>query len=647
MLAAMAAVLLPIIAHLIFRRRSRPVDLGTLRFLKVAVRQDTRRRRLKRWVLLALRSGCVVLLVLLFARPYRAEAVGGGDAGLTVVLIDKSASMDRTRDGERLVERALREKIPAVIGRIPTRSRVEVAWFDTKVEPVGSATDGRVSLTDLKAPASLTGGTDFAAALTWAGSRCEAARGGGPLAVHVITDLQRSGFGSLDTFAFPKDVPVHVWDVGPAPSGNIAVTEIRPASLMVRAEYPTTVQATILNARPEPLNQQPVRLSLANKGKTLTLPGVASAAPGAATTVTFETPPLASGLWQGTVSVAGDDGFPVDDARHVALYAAPKPRVLLLDGAARDVAALGEAYFLEAALRLAPPGETAPDAPFRLIVFPYSADARLPDLREVDVLIAANVAGFPASDAGRVKAFLDRGGSAVVFGGGNLQTGSASYAAAGLSVGEVAGTHSARDVPFRIAEFAAEHPTLAPFADPQHGDLHRLTFSGCTRIVPSEGVKVLANLRDGTPLLMGRQNGQSRVVWWAVSVGREHGEWSRSRLFLPLVHQLVRGAAGLTGAGPVRDLPAAGETPGVRQVGDGWEVRNLEPQESELEACSPEEFAKRLGVTLASDASGSTTAEEKQQEGDELRPGELWPWLWLALLVFWLAEGILANRTVA
>src|SRR5947209_9253638 len=103
LLAALGAVVLPVLAHLLFRRRSRPVDLGTLRFLKVAVRQDTRRRRLKRWLLLALRVGCVVLLVLLFARPYRAEFSGGGDAGLTVLLIDRSASMGRQLDGERLV----------------------------------------------------------------------------------------------------------------------------------------------------------------------------------------------------------------------------------------------------------------------------------------------------------------------------------------------------------------------------------------------------------------------------------------------------------------------------------------------------------------------------------------------------------------
>jgi hypothetical protein len=646
LLTALAAAILPILAHLLFRRRSRPVDLGTLRFLKVALRQDTRRRRLKRLLLLALRLGCVVLLVLLFARPYRAEFAVGGNTGLTVLLIDRSASMARKRDGQRLIDHAVRQ-LPDVLAQVPARSRVEAAWFDMKVETIRSSEDGRLSLTSLKVPTTLTSGTDFAAALTWAAAQCDAARGSGPLAVHVLTDLQRTGFGSLEDFAFPKDVPVHVWDVGPAESSNIAVTGVRPASLMVRADYPTTMEATILNARRETLNQVRVRLRLANSGKVIEIPAVASAAAGAATTVAFETPPLGPGLWQGTVSVSVDDELPIDNTRHVALYAAARPRVLLLDGASRDVAALGEAYFLEAALRLAPAGENVPDSPFRVIVFPYGSDARVPGLSQVDVLVAVNVAGFPATDASRVRAFLDRGGSAVLFGGSNLGPASAaSYEAAGLSVGDITGTHAARDVPFRIAEFAKDDAMLKPFADPQHGDLHRLAFSGCTRVVPGDGVQVLARFRDGTPLLLQRQTGRSWIVWCAASVGREHGEWSRSRLFLPLVHQLVRGAAGQAGAGPVRELTAAGETPEVRQQGEFWEVRNLEPQESELERCTPEEFAQRLGVKLAENAAASVSVAA-EGDGNELRTGELWPWLWLSVVVFWFAEGMLANRTVA
>jgi hypothetical protein len=649
LLTALAAVVVPLVAHLFFRRRFRPVELGTLRFLKIAVRQDTRRRWLKRWLLLAMRTGCVVLLVLLFARPYRAETAESGETGLTVILIDRSASMDRKKDGKRLVQRAV-EELPAIVGRVPARSRLEVAWFDTAVQEVEKSSDGRAAISDLKAPDGLTGGTDYSVALNWAGTRCESARGLGPLAVHIVTDLQRSGFGSLETLAFPKDVPVNVWDVGPAATRNVAVTEVRPTHLMVKADQSTTVHVSVLNARPEPLDHLPVRLRLANKDKVVTLTGTASAGPGASATLTFETPALSPGLWQGTASLAGDDALSLDDVRHVAIFAAPKPRVLLLDGAAREVAALSEVYFLESALRLAPPGETVPDAPFRLTVLPYGADTRLPDLGETDVLVAANVGTFSPADAAKVKAFLDRGGSAVVFGGENLTpAGAASYAASGLAVGDIVGALNARDTPFRIAEFAGEHPMLVPFADPQHGDLRRLSFSGCTRITPAEGTQVLARFRDGTPLFLERQTGTCCVLWSAVSVGREHGEWSRSRLFLPIVHQFVRTAAGLSGEGPIRELPTAGEAPGVRQRENHWEVRNLEPQESDLEACSPDEFAKRLGVTLASDPgdSGGEKKGPEEKDGLEMRPGEFWPCLLLLFSVLWAAEGLLANRTVA
>src|SRR5262249_23785952 len=167
MWAALAGVVLPVIVHLIFRRRSRPVDLGTLRFLKIAVRLDARRRRLKRLVLLALRVGCIVIAAFLFARPYRAEPQPTGNTGLTVVLLDRSASMARIRDGVRLVDHAVR-KLPEISAHVPAGCQVEVAWFDSKVEPVGYAASGRSSVADVSAPASLTGGTDFAAAMTWA-----------------------------------------------------------------------------------------------------------------------------------------------------------------------------------------------------------------------------------------------------------------------------------------------------------------------------------------------------------------------------------------------------------------------------------------------------------------------------------------------
>jgi hypothetical protein len=644
LLAGLAALVLPVLIHLLFRRKARPVDLGTLSFLKIAVHKDARRRKLKQWLLLALRASCVALLVLLFARPYQAQSRGdGGTAGVAIVLIDRSASMGRERDGARLIDHAIRQ-LPEVLANVPANVPVRAAWFDVRVEAIEPSESAGGLLAGLEPPTALTGGTDYAAALTWAAERCEAARGKGPVSVTIITDLQGSGFGSLDGFNFPKDVPVSVVDVGPGAIANVAVTDVRPASLLMPANRPATVQATILNAQAVSLDREAVRLRLTNENKVINIAAVVSAGPGASATVRFETPPLHPGLWQGTVSVAVKDALPRDNSRHVAVYVAEKPRVLLVDGASRDVAVAGEAYFLEAALRLAASDDSDADGPFRVVVLPYAGDVQLPELGQVDVLILANVGDIRAADAAKIRAFLDRGGGTVVFGGNNLGTGSnPGYAAAGLKVGEVTGTTPARDVPFRITEFESGHPVLAPFADPQNGDLRRLTFSGCTGIRPSAGTRALARFQDGAPLLLEQHESAKRVFWWASSAGREHGEWSRTRLFLPVVHQLVRAVAGVSGTGPVHDLPAAGEEPGVRPSGAYWEVRNLEPQESELDSCTSEEFARRLGITLGT-APQSATAMEAT---DESRAGEYWPWFWLALVMCWMLEGLLVNRTVA
>ena len=69
-LAAGLAVAVPIVIHLLFRQRARRVEIGTIHFLRLVLRDQARRRKIRRWVLLALRAAAMVLLALFFARPY-------------------------------------------------------------------------------------------------------------------------------------------------------------------------------------------------------------------------------------------------------------------------------------------------------------------------------------------------------------------------------------------------------------------------------------------------------------------------------------------------------------------------------------------------------------------------------------------------
>ncbi len=66
---ALAGLAIPVVIHLMFRRRSRRVDLGTLRFLKIVLEENARSRIVKRWLLLALRMAAIGLLAASLRAP--------------------------------------------------------------------------------------------------------------------------------------------------------------------------------------------------------------------------------------------------------------------------------------------------------------------------------------------------------------------------------------------------------------------------------------------------------------------------------------------------------------------------------------------------------------------------------------------------
>src|SRR5215210_5289934 len=132
-LGALAALAIPVIIHLLFRTRPRPVDLGTLQFLRIVLSDNARRRRVRRWLLLALRLACVALLAFLFARPYLVASEPDEGGKLVVALIDRSASMglkDRTRPTDRAVA-----EVRSIAARAGPRTQLELAWFDATVQP--------------------------------------------------------------------------------------------------------------------------------------------------------------------------------------------------------------------------------------------------------------------------------------------------------------------------------------------------------------------------------------------------------------------------------------------------------------------------------------------------------------------------------
>jgi hypothetical protein len=661
-LTALTALAIPIVIHLAFRQRPRRAELGTLRFLRIVLAQNARWRRVMRWLLLALRLACVALIAFLFARPYWLATSSTEKKLTTAVLIDQSATMELPQDGVRLIDRAVADT-KELLKRAGQRDRFEVAFFDHAVQPLtmasqenGKEEKGSLSANNLHqqliAPTTCTGGTDYGGALEWARDVLAKSPSEGRRLV-IFTDLQRSGLAWSEVDTLPSNVTTEVHDLGRSAVNNLAVVEARPEKNWLRPQEETTVHVTAYNGSPFTVDELTVVLRLTADAGKVELRERTKIEPASSQSLRLELPPLAAGFWQGTVSIESEDDLPLDNQRYVAILVSPPYQVLLVDGRSASSPVLAATYFLETSLRLASPGETSGAVWFE----PKSiaAEEPLPSLDKYDVVIFADVGDVSASTIGQLRQFVMRGGSLLVFGGEDLTPANTTpLAAAGLMPGKVIEPRYASDLPFRLKTWNTEHPIFAAFSDPQLGDLARLAFSMRTELEPAKDAQVLASFRDGAPAVVERSLGQGKIVWLAMAADRSSSDWTSSRLYLPLVYQLLSYQTGLSAGGRVRQTTLeagahlGGNLPPGIQKCDGYTlVVNTSPREAETDRCTVEEFVGRFGLKLTDESPVSQAPVQTAALGTEMIDNEIWPWLASLLLVGLVLEGLVANRTAA
>ncbi len=91
-----AATALPILIHMLNRRKHREMRWAAMRFLVAALRKNQRRVKVEQWLLLAIRTLVVLLVVSAMAKPFL-ESLGAialpGQRTHRVIVLDGSLSM--------------------------------------------------------------------------------------------------------------------------------------------------------------------------------------------------------------------------------------------------------------------------------------------------------------------------------------------------------------------------------------------------------------------------------------------------------------------------------------------------------------------------------------------------------------------------
>src|SRR6266404_5622647 len=99
MLAGLTALAVPVLIHLLLKRKKKRLRFSTLQFFLKQDEQSSQRRKLRHWLLLLMRLLLFTLLVLAFARPYLPQSVATGAAQKrrqVIFVLDRSASMQAT-----------------------------------------------------------------------------------------------------------------------------------------------------------------------------------------------------------------------------------------------------------------------------------------------------------------------------------------------------------------------------------------------------------------------------------------------------------------------------------------------------------------------------------------------------------------------
>lgn len=520
--AALAALAVPVLVHLIQRERRQVVPFPSLMFLRRIPYRSVRRRRIHHWLLLAMRAAALALIVLAFARPFfrRGPLAAAASAGAreVVVLLDRSASMGYGDHWARAQEAARR-----VVAGLGAGDRATLVLFAANaVENVRSTGDRARLSAAVDAAKVGSGATRFGPALKLAASVLDRARLARREAV-LISDFQKTGWRGAEDVGFPAGATLTPVSVASEGTTNLSVA----SAAIVRAPFSgkerIAVTAGIRNHGPRAVANVP--LSLEVDGEQVQR-ATATVAPGASASVTFQPFTLAAPNVRATIR-AGSDPLPADNVFHMVLTPSRPVSVLIAD-AGRGRSSL---YLVQALVIGTAPAFDAETMPVTRVT-PQALAGRQ--------LVVLNDVPFPPPVAGGVLTrFVEQGGGLLVVLGERSVWPQSEAALLPGRLGPPVDPPSDR-TSTAIGVLDYSHPVFELFKAPRSGDFSGVHVYRYRALTAGADDRVLARYDDGGVAAVERRIGNGRVIAWTTTLDDSWNDLAVKPVFLPLVHETAR-----------------------------------------------------------------------------------------------------------
>lgn len=556
LLAALAAAV-PVIIHLIYRRRALVHRFPAVRFLLLADKRTARKFRLHQWLLLALRILAVLLLVVLIARPHlrdsNVQAAALAPPQATVLLVDNSLSM-QYRDGQETRLQRAKALASRFIQAMPAQDSMAILPLlrdrDDASTPVFFSHDQATLQEQVAALQPSHAAVDLPSALQQALTLLQDS----PMArrrLLFLSDLTMRGWEDFHLSQLPmvpEHITLHCIRLGsPQRDANALITDVRIAERPLIEHAPLTITAVVHNRSATALRNLRLDLLL---GASTVGQQLVDLGPDEQIAVPFRIAAPAAGLHWGEVRLEGDS-FAEDDRFYFALRTVTPVHVLLVDGDPGTSLFDSEIFYLLQALQ--PRGVLG-----RPLFYPKPIPwegLEQERLSAYQVIVLCNVETLTPQVRQRLSQFVAEGGGLLFFSGNRVDPvryNAMLYRSDTLLLPLALGPPLQRpqDQPLTIAQVDSTHEALAALAGEealaQRGKFYRyLTLEGAPT---TAGVRVLLTLQDGRPLLVDKELGRGRVLFFASSADRDWTDLPTRTVYVPLVHGLVGYAARLAAA---------------------------------------------------------------------------------------------------
>ncbi len=587
-----AAVSIPIVIHLLARRRFKRIRWAAIEFLLQAEKRNKRRIRLEEMILLMLRCLAVLLIALLIARPFirpegLAALLGGADRNERIFVIDDSFSMGYRSGSETTFNRA-KKAVTQLVKLFRDQSPQDtVTILRTSAMDTPILADALLDQRQTEEIYTRVQGLQVSHHALASRDAMESVRrllDQQPetinATIYVVSDFQRKDWvdtsrDNRETDASPI-APLADWqnenrglklvlvDIGDDEAENVAVTSLNSDRTRFVAGVAATLQATVAN---HTRDTQSLNLEVGVGPITQTTVAVRELHSGDTTTVSIPVTTTRPG-WESLHVQTAADALPVDDSRSLVVETIDAVKVLIVNGEPSSDVYRDEVALLQTAIR--PPGEVFSGNEAVVIDETGIEDT---NLNAYGAVILTNVYRLSAPAAELLDRYVFEGGGVAFFLGDQVDPdfyNETLFADGhGLLPARLDERRTAPASGVRLVPRDELHPIVRVFAgsdnpfakhiafyqyfacslgDDQSAENPDSSTDTSTDPAPTTNVIAVYSDADQSPAILERSYGQGRVMLFTTSCDLEWNDWGKDPSYvvsmLELVQHLARGRGG-------------------------------------------------------------------------------------------------------